>query len=460
MAVSDPRPRVFELLKRFGWNVTSFQVLEPEFQYWFAGDEACVAYVDTGSAWVAAGAPIAPEADLARVAEAFVAAARANRRRALFFATEERFQSVTDLDSLLIGEQPIYDPRQWADNVRRTPSLREQLRRARAKGVEVSRATPGELEDERSPLRGEIEALIARWIGMKPMPPMGFLVHVHPFLFAEHRRLFVARRAGTLVGFVGVIPVYQRNGWFIEDLIRAPDAPNGTVEVLVDAAMRSASREGSEYVTLGLAPLAGAVENWLHAASRYGAAFYDFAGLRTFKSKFRPRDWAPVYLSYPPDGSSYRAIYDSLVAFARGGLLRFGFETLLRGPDIVIRALTWLLVPWTLALWSVDPEDWFPARWVQLGWVGFDAVLFALLLAQGLRWRDWLARVLVGLTALDTLITLSEVCWFDVPRLRGPAELVVLTMAVVAPALACTVLSSAQRRVARIMRPTERRVLF
>ena len=49
--------RVLDLLRQHGWNATSFQVLEPGFEYWFDAD-ACVAYVDTGRAWVAAGAPI------------------------------------------------------------------------------------------------------------------------------------------------------------------------------------------------------------------------------------------------------------------------------------------------------------------------------------------------------------------------------------------------------------------
>src|SRR5690606_21071121 len=59
-ASADPRWRVLELLRRHGWNTTSFQVLERGFAYWFHPDlDACVAYVDTGRAWVAAGAPIA-----------------------------------------------------------------------------------------------------------------------------------------------------------------------------------------------------------------------------------------------------------------------------------------------------------------------------------------------------------------------------------------------------------------
>ena len=112
-------------------------MLEPGFEYWFDG-EACVAYVDTGRAWVAAGAPIAAEVDLGRVANAFVAAARAAGRGACFFATERRFAAAPGFRHLLIGEQPVWEPGRWGETLRATPSLREQLRRARAKGVDVS----------------------------------------------------------------------------------------------------------------------------------------------------------------------------------------------------------------------------------------------------------------------------------------------------------------------------------
>src|SRR5262245_60467319 len=61
----DGRERVLALLERHGWNATSFQIMERGFHYWFDGDDACVGYVDTGQAWVAAGPPIAPEGRLA-----------------------------------------------------------------------------------------------------------------------------------------------------------------------------------------------------------------------------------------------------------------------------------------------------------------------------------------------------------------------------------------------------------
>jgi hypothetical protein len=96
MESADERPRVLALLERHGWNATSFQILEPGFRYWFDGDDACVGYVDTGRAWVAAGPPIAPPERLADVTARFVAAAADARRRVCCFATEARFRDAVD----------------------------------------------------------------------------------------------------------------------------------------------------------------------------------------------------------------------------------------------------------------------------------------------------------------------------------------------------------------------------
>src|SRR5664279_5918833 len=111
--VDSTRRRALELLCRFGWNATSFQILEPGFSYWFYGDDACVAYVDTGHAWVVAGAPISPENMLSQVADGFASDARRHQRRVVFFATESRFATATGFDSILIGEQPIWQPGDW-----------------------------------------------------------------------------------------------------------------------------------------------------------------------------------------------------------------------------------------------------------------------------------------------------------------------------------------------------------
>jgi phosphatidylglycerol lysyltransferase len=434
------RRRVLALLERHGWNATSFQILEPGFRYWFDGDDACVGYVDTGRAWVAAGVPIAPPERLAEVGARFAAAAGGAGRRACCFATEARFRDATGWPSLRIGDQPMWAPGDWDGVVRGSKSLREQLRRARAKGVTVRALAPAEL----APLQPQLDALIARWLASRPIAPMAFLVQVDPFTFPERRRYFVAERAGKVVGFLGVIPIYARHGWFFEDFLRDPEAPNGTVELLVDAGMRAAAEAGVEVVTLGLVPLSGDVAPALRAARRLGRALYDFDGLRAFKAKFAPRTWEPIFLSYPPRKSSLFAVADTLTAFARGGLLRFGIETLLRGPAIVIRLLAALLLVWTILLALPASARWFPSPAWQYGWVAFDVALGGALLVLARRWRQPLADIVSTVVTADALVTIGQAIVYDIPRHRGFADMIVIAIAILAPTVAAVLLWNAR----------------
>lgn len=440
--------RVLALLKQYGWNATSFQILEPGYSYFFpdpktgdAGDvrDACVAYVDTGSSWVAAGAPIAPESELAAVAEAFIAAAHRAGRRVCFFATEPRFTKAVPLTSLCIGEQPVWDPKRWSETLRESRSLREQLRRARRKGVTVRVLPKEELQDPDAPARRALERLIGRWLGTRQMAPMGFLVQLNLFTEAAERRCLVAEVEGQLVGVLGMIPVYARGGWFCEDLLRDPHAPNGTIELLVDAAMQLAADEGSSYVTLGLAPLSGSIPAPLRAARRWGGALYDFEGLRAFKAKLRPHQWVPIFLSHPAEQNGLWATVDILTAFARGGLLRFGLETLLRGPAVIVRLLAALLLPWTLLL-SLAPARYFPSPAVKWAWVLFDVALAAALLRLTYVWQPWLATLLTVLVTGDAVLTLVQALLYNLPRLNGSTDLVLIATAVAGPALSAFLL--------------------
>jgi phosphatidylglycerol lysyltransferase len=443
MEFMTERERVLELLERHGWNATSFQILEPSFCYWFSDDgEACVGYVDTGRAWVAAGPPIAAPDRIAVTTNQFVDAARAARRRVCLFATESRFRDAapTDWHSVPIGEQPIWSPAEWDDILRKRKSLREQLRRARAKGVTVRLLSAEELSARRT----ELDTLIKRWLSSRTIAPMGFLVQVEPFTHAEHRRIFIAEQAGNIVGFLGVIPIYARDGWFFEDFLRDPAAPNGTIELLVDAGMRAAAAESISVVTLGLAPLAGDVPLLLRSARRMGRALYDFDGLRAFKAKLSPRSWDPIFLSYPPTTNAVRATADTLTAFARGGLLRFGIETLLRGPAIVIRLLAALLVVWTALLALPHSASWFPSPIWQYGWVAFDVVLFVALFALARRWRQPLADIVAVAVTADAAATAVEAIVFNGPRITNWFDVVVVAVAVLAPTFAAVLLWNAR----------------
>jgi lysylphosphatidylglycerol synthetase-like protein (DUF2156 family) len=337
----EEHARARDVVLAHGWNTTSFQTLGRGMERHIdAVTGALVGYVDTGSAWVAAGAPIAPEGHLVAAARGFVAEAARRRRIACFFAVEERFLLATGSRSVPIGEQPVWDPSAWPVTLSRTPSLREQLRRARAKGVRAEEVDGSRALAPGAPLRREADRLVAAWLRARSMMPMRFLVDVAPFDLAADRLVVAAHRDARLVGLLVASPIPARRGWLLEHVLRDPhEAPNGTAETLVDAALRAAAARGASRVTMGLAPLAGEVHPVLRLARRAGHPLYDFEGLRAFKAKLRPSAWETVHLAVPDGVTTWSALVESLRAFAGGSLARFGVGTLIRRAGASRRAV-------------------------------------------------------------------------------------------------------------------------
>ncbi|MES1188579.1 MAG: DUF2156 domain-containing protein [Myxococcales bacterium] len=444
MASAAERERALELVRRHGWNATSFQTLEEGYRYFFDAD-GFVAYFDSGRAWVVAGAPIAPEPQVAQILRKFLAAARAAGRRACLFAVEQRLLDLagSELRSLGIGEQPIWDPQKWDEILKRRRSLREQLRRARAKGVSVREVTAAELEAGLT--REGIARVTESWQQRHGLAPMDFLVRLELFSFTEDRRCFVAERAGRVIGVAGVVPVSARPGWFIEDLVRDPAAPNGTAELLIDGVMRWAKQQGSSWLTLGLAPLAGDVSPLLRAARSSGRFLYDFKSLRSYKAKLEPELWVRIFLAYPPTQGALRSVLDALWAFTRTGFWSFGWRTLTRGPIVVVRALAVLLLPWTLLLALAPAEPWFYHAWVKWSWVGFDVAVAAGLFRFLYKRSTTSLTPLAVAVSLDALLTLLQATLWNLPRARTLLDYVLIVLGCLAPLLASIVLWGARR---------------
>ncbi|MFT7625447.1 MAG: phosphatidylglycerol lysyltransferase [Myxococcota bacterium] len=436
------RDRVLEILKAHGSHATSFQLLESGYQYWFdpvVGQDgraagAVIAWVRAGRWRVAAGVPIAAGSDVGDVAGRFIQEARGQGDRVLFFSADQAFMTALDgvvaFDSVAIGEQPEWDPRNYSLDAKERRGLRAQVSRARNKGVTVRTVDPAELSNNPG-FRAEIESVLHQWRDARRMSAMRFLVDLEPFHYASERRYYVAEHAGRAVGFLAVIPVYSRQGWFFEDMIRVPDAPNGTIEILVDAAMQAAHEHGDAYVTLGLAPLAGIpagagphrlVRGTLRWCAHNLGALYGFESLRRFKQRFRPDVWRPQYLVQSPPGIGVGSFHAVLKAFAGGGLVAFGADTVRRQAARVggraWAAAVWviaaLLVPWTVLLAAADGAHWFGDPSIQTGWVVFDALMVGALTGLGrLLWRGSargrpVAMLLAGATLTDFVLTTAQ----------------------------------------------------
>lgn len=287
-----------ELVLAHSWNPIAYQILNPGIRHWFSGRrDAVVGYVTCHGIRVVAGAPVCSPARLGAIAEEFEADAKRHRERVCYFHVGPRFAGVVN-DSprhsiAAIGALPYWDPALWEAIVKSHSSLRYQISRARNKGVEVMEM-PAAVAAESQELR----QIRQQWLSSKHLPPLHFLIEPDIFGQLTDRRLFIARR-GRVLGYLLCTPMPNRAGWLFEQWAHDRQAPLGTSELLVHAAMSTFAAEGSREVTMGLVPLSGRVRPpgepgplWLRSLFRFmrltANPLYNFKGLEHYKYKFRP----------------------------------------------------------------------------------------------------------------------------------------------------------------------------
>ena len=294
-----------------------------------------------GRARVVAGAPVCELSRLDGVAALFVDDAHWAGEYVCYFGAgnrlDARYGTDPEWSRVLLGAQPSWDPHHWPAAVARRSSLRAQFNRARNKSVRIEEWPADRAEDHPA-----LRRCLAEWLETRNLPPLHFLVEPETLSNLGDRRVFVAVRGErAVVAFTVLSPVPARNGWLVEQIVRGRAAPNGTAELLLDFAMRSVAESGATYVTLGLSPLsqhAKAIEinepTWLKlllgGVRLHGARFYNFGGLDSFKAKFNPDHWEPIFAisegrPFPP-----RALYAIAGAFSGGNPVKLVAIALLR----------------------------------------------------------------------------------------------------------------------------------
>ena len=316
------------LVLKYGWNSTCFQIVNPGIEYWFGPDgESVVGYVTSGRSRVVAGAPICSERDLPEVAAAFEQDARDSGLGVCYFGAEARLESLyrdsSDHAKVLLGAQPVWHPSIWPDVVSSHKSIRAQLNRARNKGVTVT-----EWSIDRAGNDAGLRECLDSWLQTKGLPPLHFVVEPETLRRLDGRRIFVAEHRSRVAAFLVLSPIPDRRGWLTEQFPHSPSAPNGTVELMMDAAIRRLADDGYEYITLGLSPLSRRAKIepfdnpvWLKVLlawmRKHGQRFYNFDGLDAFKSKMAPEYWEPVFAISNEKTFSRSTLYSMALAFTQ-----------------------------------------------------------------------------------------------------------------------------------------------
>ena len=306
-ASSDGQARVEELLVRFGRNPFSFCLrYDAPWQYVFAeAVDGAAAYLERNGVGVVWADPLAADGTAAVLDEAAAVLRRRKLRVCALLVCAETAEHALDhgYSVLKVGEQPFFSLADWRPP-RGDPGkhLRWCLNKAARAGVWVGRVRAADAEDAR--------VAVAAWeAGLARRATSSFL-RASPLIHAGEKRLFVARCDGRVEALLACTAVPAENGWFLEDLLRRPDAPMGATEALVVEALGAFAAEGASRAWMDVAPLRGS-EGQLDGRARVlfraaapAIAFFDaryrFRTLTTYLDKFQPTGWESYYVALNP----------------------------------------------------------------------------------------------------------------------------------------------------------------
>ncbi len=334
-SAGDAVARATALLARYGYNSNDVVAAYPGWEHFFTEDpEGVIVYVRRGRVLVANGDPLCAAEHLPEVLRRFAAFARAQRLSLCFVGASPRCHAaarVLGFGALKVGEEPIFDLASYAPRGDRAKKARAARNHALRIGVTVREYRP--LEEHDGALEQAMLAVLAAWCASRPAQPLAFSLRLEPFAWMEGKRFFVAEWHGRVVGFLVCTRLAARAGVYLEDVIRRPDAPYGTTELLILTALETLARDGVREASLGVAPLQGVEQQASRAQRVLGCVaafvrdrinhFYRFKSLNHFKRKFAASRYEASYLLYLPPRLTPRLLFGLLGAFTPEGLVPF-----------------------------------------------------------------------------------------------------------------------------------------
>jgi lysylphosphatidylglycerol synthetase-like protein (DUF2156 family) len=311
-ALPDPTNHLLELQEKYGYNPHSLVSISPGAHAWMPPTlEGAIVYGEFDRVWLAAGDPICKPEHITALVTDFQNAARSEKRIPAFVPTTQafaRYANGLNLSVLKVGAAPYFDLPNWNPRGNAAKKMRAGVNQAARSGVRVEAVT--QLSEV---VKMEITQLSLDWLeSRRAATSFGWLLALDPFAQFERKKLFAARDGSNrMVGLLSVSPIPARKGWYLEDVLRKKTSPAGTSDILVVETLKYLKAEGAQLATLGTTPFAAEGNDnlstkehqvfslALRQLSKRLNAFYNFDGLKIFKSKFVPSWWESEYALVP-----------------------------------------------------------------------------------------------------------------------------------------------------------------
>jgi phosphatidylglycerol lysyltransferase len=264
---------------------------------------AFIMYGRWGRSWVALFDPVGPLEAWPDLIWQFIETARSNGCRAVFYQVSPRglaYYADAGLRALRLGELAEVDLGQFEMTGGKWATLRHQVSRGQRDGLEFSVVEPTDVPA----ILPELAAISDAWLAHHNAREKGFSLGAFDPQYLETQPVAVLKCDGRIVAFANILLTDMREEGSVDLMRFSPEAPKGSMDFLFAQLMEYLKTQGYRRFNLGMAPLSGMSSHstapvWDRAGRtlyEHGERFYNFKGLRTFKSKFHPH-WQPRYLA-------------------------------------------------------------------------------------------------------------------------------------------------------------------
>ena len=256
-----------------------------------------------GRTWASFLEPIGNASARAELIWHFVELARESGGRAALYQVPPSVLAIcadAGLRAIKLGETAIVDLSSFELKGARRSALRQTVSRGNRDGLEFQYLEASAV----SQVYEEISAVSDRWLSTKNAREKRFSVGWFDRDYMLSQPLAILRKDGRIVAFANVLLTDTKAEAAIDLMRFAEDAPRSSMEYCLIKLMLHLRDEGFTSFNLGMAPLSGlaagpAAPIWNRVGSlifENAEHFYNFRGLRSFKSKFDP-EWQPRYLA-------------------------------------------------------------------------------------------------------------------------------------------------------------------
>lgn len=264
---------------------------------------AFLMYAKRGRSWISLGDPVGGEAGRRELAWRFIELARAHGGRAVFYQVPAESLSLyadAGLSAFKLGEEAVVDLAAFDIKGTRRGNLRNAINKAERDGI-VFEVVPAEVVPE---IMDELAAVSTSWLEARKAREKTFSLGAFEPDYVASQPVAVLRREGRIFAFATLMISGDHREAAIDLMRFTPKSPNGTMELLFTRVLLHFKAAGFRDFSLGMAPLAGLSDSPMaplwhklgRAAFEHGNAFYNFHGLRAFKTKFDPV-WRQRYMA-------------------------------------------------------------------------------------------------------------------------------------------------------------------